>query len=192
MTNGAAEFISTWENALDPEFCCAVMQRFDQDKRVAPDPQPDYSTRKYLNISACHEWQKLNLKFARIVNSLVGQYFHREGELAAATHKDTSDDGFVVVRYDPGDAVIMHVDGQCAASPHNGLRIATLLFYLNDVLEGGETYFPLQQLKVRPKQGNAIMFPVGFTHPHSVLPAKTPRYIMQTWITDPELVVTQR
>lgn len=186
------QFIKVYENVLTPEFCQKVMAKFDQDERVTPDPQPDYSTRKYLNISECPEWMRINLEFSRIANRLVSAYFAREGDLEPATHYETSDDGYVVSRYDPGDAVIMHVDGQCSVFPHNGLRLATLLFYLNDVAEGGETNFPLQDIKVRPQQGKAIMFPVGFTHPHSVLPAKSGRYIMQTWITDPELLVLER
>jgi hypothetical protein len=83
----------------------------------------------------------------------------------------------------------MHIDGQTADDHHNTLRIATLLFYLNDVDDGGETYFPLQNLKVKPKTGRAVVFPVGFTHPHEVLKTESPRYILQTWITDPNFKV---
>lgn len=183
------QFIKHYEQALTPEFCRKVMALFDADERVQPDPQPDYSTRKYLNISECPEWLKINLDFSRVANDIVSDYFAREEALDQATHHDTSDDGYVVSRYDPGDAVIMHVDGQCAVYPHNGLRLATLLFYLNDVPEGGETFFPLQNVKIKPEQGKAVMFPVGFTHPHSVLPATSKRYIMQTWITDGQHMV---
>lgn len=187
-----ARHVRIFENALPPELCEAVIARFEQDKRVQPDPQPDYSTRSYLNISQCADWLGLNTQLCRYVNDLTGAYFHREGALAQATHHEWSDDGYVVSRYDVGDACIMHVDGQCAVAPQNGLRLATLLFYLNDVPEGGETTFPLQDLAIKPVRGRAVMFPVGFTHPHEVLPAKSRRYIMQTWITDPHLFVTDQ
>ena len=186
------QFIKIVESALDPEFCRKVIERFDADARVQPDPQPHYSTRKYLNISECAEWRAINIQFARIAGALVRDYFVRDDDLDDATHHETSDDGYVVSRYDPGDGVIMHVDGQCSAYPNNGLRLATLLFYLNDVPDGGETWFPLQNAKVRPAQGRAILFPVGFTHPHSVLATKSKRYIMQTWITDQNLMVLDR
>ncbi|MCX7125655.1 MAG: 2OG-Fe(II) oxygenase, partial [Gammaproteobacteria bacterium] len=39
-----------------------------------------------------------------------------------------------------------------------GQRVATLILYLNNVEEGGETIFPEINLKVQPQQGNAIYF----------------------------------
>jgi hypothetical protein len=186
------QFIKVYQHALTPEFCQKVIAKFDADARVQPDPQPDYSTRKFLNASECPDWAAINATFCRVANDLIADYFSRDDEIQGATHQEWSDDGYVVVRYDPGDDVIMHVDGQCSVEPNNGLRLATLLFYLNDVDDGGETYFPLQKQKVKPEQGKAIMFPVAFTHPHSVLRAGSKRYIMQTWITDPELLVFHR
>lgn len=41
---------------------------------------------------------------------------------------------------------------------HGGQRIATLILYLNNVEDGGETIFPEIDLKVTPIQGNAIYF----------------------------------
>jgi len=40
----------------------------------------------------------------------------------------------------------------------SGQRVSTLVVYLNDVEEGGETYFPEIGLSVVPKRGNAIYF----------------------------------
>lgn len=39
-----------------------------------------------------------------------------------------------------------------------GNRVATWLFYLNEVEEGGSTYFPKLDLAVHPKPGQALMF----------------------------------
>ncbi len=187
-----SQHIKILEKVLSPEFCRAVIERFDQDKRVEPDPQPDYSTRHYLNLSHCTDWKTVNRDVCMIVNKLVAEYFALPDEMAHGTYHEWSDDGYVMSRYDVGDTCILHVDGQCAVPPQNALRIATVLFYLNDVPSGGETYFPRQELKIKPVQGRAVLFPVGFTHPHEVLAAKTTRYIIQTWITDPYLVVHHR
>jgi len=38
-------------------------------------------------------------------------------------------------------------------------RIFTFFMYLNDVTEGGGTYFPQLSLKIQPGRGNAILWP---------------------------------
>ncbi len=40
----------------------------------------------------------------------------------------------------------------------NSVRYATVLFYLNDGFNGGETYFPIIDKKVKPKKGKALIF----------------------------------
>jgi hypothetical protein len=184
--------IKTWDDGFSADVCAEIIARFERDKRVKPDPQPDYSTRKFLNASLCADWADTNAYVLKRVNALTAEYFRQKGPLKDATHKEWSHDGFVVSRYDVGDACIMHVDGQNPVPPNNGLRLATLLFYLNDVADGGETWFPLQDLKIQPRRGLAVMFPVGYTHPHQVLKAQSARYILQTWITDPSLMVVSR
>lgn len=186
------KFIQITEHALPHELCARLIEQFENDNRVTPDPQPDYSRRHYINISLYKEWRSLTNKVVTISNQLTARFFDREDALADATHRDWSDDGYILARYDKGDACIMHVDGQSSEFPNNGLRLATLLYYLNDVPEGGETWFPLQDMKIKPKRGTAVMFPVGFTHPHQVLPTGSRRYILQTWITDPDLLVFHR
>jgi hypothetical protein len=185
-------YVKTFEGVLSPDFCAEVIKRFEADRRVQADPQPDYSTRHYLNISECADWRKQVTHFGGVAHRLVESYFSVPKSMNAARYHEWSDDGYIVCRYAPGDACILHVDGQCSEPGRNGLRIATLIFYLNDVEDGGETFFPLQDLKVAPRRGRAVLFPIGHTHPHQVLKAGSPRYIMQTWITDPNLIVTDR
>lgn len=50
---------------------------------------------------------------------------------------------------DPGSAVHMQQGGQ---------RVATLIMYLNDVEDGGETIFPNIDLNVCPRKGSAVYF----------------------------------
>lgn len=183
------QHVKIYDQAVPADLCERIMQRFDQDGRVSADPQPDYSTRSYLNISQQADWGGISREVCQVVNSLMSRYFERPEHLAHGTYHEWSDDGYVACRYGVGDTCILHIDGQTAVEPHNTLRIATVVMYLNDVPVGGETYFPLQDLKVSPQQGRAVVFPVGYTHPHEVLVATSPRYIVQTWITDPNFVV---
>ena len=71
-----------------------------------------------------------------------------------------------VVKYDPGGQFISHYDtcdhsdtSYCDRVNHwAGHRRATLLIYLNDDFEGGETEFVKMGLKIKPEAGKGILF----------------------------------
>jgi hypothetical protein len=56
--------------------------------------------------------------------------------------------------------------------------------YLNDVDDGGETFFYYQDLKIKPKKGLTLIWPVDWTHTHCgiVSPTQT-KYIVTGWIS---------
>ena len=88
-------------------------------------------------------------------------------------------EGFQILRYEHGQHYSEHLDwfhDQFNAKPETGgNRVATLLMYLSDVLEGGETVFPSSPkpehqrgqewsscaqrgLSVKPRKGDALLF----------------------------------
>ena len=62
-------------------------------------------------------------------------------------------------------------------------RQISIIIYLNDVTEGGETEFPRLGLKVPPKKGTIVMFPSSLVFMHKGLPpVSNPKYIMVVWL----------
>lgn len=62
-------------------------------------------------------------------------------------------------------------------------RKITFLWYLNDVIEGGETDFFAGDIKIRPKKGTLIFFPSSWTYPHSgKMPMSSNKYIITGWL----------
>lgn len=62
-------------------------------------------------------------------------------------------------------------------------RVLLFMYYLNDVREGGETEFLYQQRKLRPKRGQLVFAPAGFTHTHKGhIPASNDKYILTSWV----------
>merc|ERR1712187_547176 len=68
-------------------------------------------------------------------------------------------------------------------------RQATLLLYLNDVREGGETRFDHLGVSVRPKIGTALLFFPAFADGtpdsrtlHAAMDAVSVKWIAQQWI----------
>jgi prolyl 4-hydroxylase len=68
-------------------------------------------------------------------------------------------EGLQVLHYGPGQEYKAHHDFFALNSRNaSNNRISTLIIYLNDVEEGGETVFPLLQLAVKPERGAALYF----------------------------------
>ena len=62
-------------------------------------------------------------------------------------------------------------------------RVLLWQFYLNDVLEGGETEFLYQGRKVEARRGRLIIAPAGFTHTHKGhVPLSGDKLVATSWI----------
>lgn len=74
-------------------------------------------------------------------------------------------ESFNFIKYGPGQHFQEHSDHgysyNCTVS---------LVGYPNDDYEGGELYFRMQDLKVKPKAGDLYIFPSNFMYPHQAMP----------------------
>lgn len=91
-----------------------------------------------------------------------------ENELVASVEKRISSimnipvehgEGIQILQYTPGQEYKAHYDFFSSTSKlANNNRISTLVMYLNDVEQGGETFFPKLNLSVSPQKGMAVYF----------------------------------
>lgn len=72
---------------------------------------------------------------------------------------------------------------------NGGQRVVTVLVYLNDCAQGGQTDFPAMNVRVSPRKGTAVVFfPAtidGYLDKralHAALPAIDTKYVSQVWI----------
>jgi hypothetical protein len=62
-------------------------------------------------------------------------------------------------------------------------RSLLFMFYLNDVVEGGQTEFYYQKKAISPKTGRMVIAPAYFTHTHrGCVPVSNDKYILTSWI----------
>ena len=62
-------------------------------------------------------------------------------------------------------------------------RICATMMYLNDNFEGGETEFLYIHRRYKPKRGQVLIWPAGFTHTHRGLPPLDgDKYISTSWL----------
>jgi len=94
-----------------------------------------------------------------------------------------------VLRYREGQFYRRHIDNLLLASRFQEVqqgiptRDISVVGYLNDDFEGGETYFDRQDVKVKPEAGAVVVFPAYFTHPHESLPIHSgQKYAFTSWM----------
>ena len=62
-------------------------------------------------------------------------------------------------------------------------RLVAWTAYMNDEFEAGETEFLYQQYRYKPRKGDLMIFPAGFTHTHrGNPPIGGDKYIITGWI----------
>lgn len=100
-------------------------------------------------------------------------------------------EGLQVLHYGPGQEYRAHHDFFAPDSPSaRNNRISTLVVYLNDVEEGGETFFPLLDVAVKPKRGSAVYFEYFYGNPalneltlHSSVPVvRGEKWVATQWM----------
>jgi prolyl 4-hydroxylase len=104
-----------------------------------------------------------------------------------------------VAKYVAGQQYGQHYDGFSSHGgptfrrelTYGGNRVATVLIYLNNVAEGGETHFPRMDLKIRPTKGTALVFFPSTANGefdvqtlHAALPAVDTKYVSQIWVRE--------
>jgi prolyl 4-hydroxylase len=142
-------------NFLTYEECDKIIE-LSKGKMVSSKvykPNEDLLDNKTRISEQC--WLKDNDPFIKNISDKVKSYTN--------THSNYLED-LQVVNYKPGGFFKPHYDAcvgnkaDCERLNKDGTRYLTVLFYLNDNLEGGETIFPKINKLVKPEKGKAVIF----------------------------------
>ena len=92
---------------------------------------------------------------------------------------------FNIGKYEPGQHFQKtHCERSSLSSLH---RLFAFMTYLNDVEDGGSTYFNHYDLDIKPKKGLTLIWPAEWTHSHKGNVLKTGvKYIITGWLTFPK------
>lgn len=180
--------IYEYKNFLSPAQCKVLMEMADLKVRrsCVSNPKDEAITSEYrTSWTADLNWAEhdfINLIDHKIAGTLGLDLFL--GELLQ------------IQRYSPGEYYKEHCDYfHWYTKEHDvytewmGQRTWTFMVYLNDVEEGGETYFKHLNLKVKPEQGKAIfwnnLYPFGMPNPKTLHEATPPisgnKYVITKW-----------
>lgn len=127
--------------------CDFIVQYAEQDQLFEPS-QVEYTD----NQSTLSESRTSYSAFLKDRTNPVFQSIY-EKVAAVLDVSDQHIENLQCVRYGQGQQFKPHFD-----SGDTNHRLHTLLVYLNDDFEGGETFFPELNLKVQPQKGRALYF----------------------------------
>jgi prolyl 4-hydroxylase len=178
-------YIRTYDNDLDPRLCQQMIASFAGLERF--QMRNGRGVRSGLEQSA---WTELNVTrlsdagfmgmFRGLIDRALERY-NRDIELAIPIPNSPALSDLTLKRYRPGEQerFQLHFD----AINHVANRYLVLLWYLNDVEQGGETRFPQLDVTVQARAGRLLMFPPYWMYQHEGLPPVSgDKYIVSTYL----------
>ena len=177
MTNHTNIFV--YKNSIEPELCERLIKLYKDHKDTPLLLKENYGD---SNNVRCNYIQ--TRFFPDIDNELVKVIY----KILLKAKQDnpylnSGEDTGYALREIYGETKL-HIDS--VTDPQNPTkgRTISIIIALNSDYEGGEFNFPLQNYKVKLQQGDAIVFPATYTHPHEVSSPEngTLRYTINTWM----------
>jgi hypothetical protein len=179
-------FIYEIPQALPGDVCREMIRRFEANVdqqyagRIGQEGVEAGTVKKTtdLRISGRPDWKDID---ALLMQSLSKHFSAMAREFPFFAANRFKDLGYNMQRYRAGEYYHWHVD----SGPGEFMsRQLVALWYLNDVAgPGGETEFPLQDIKVLPEEGKLVLFLPFWSHVHrAVTVEKGVKYIATTWV----------
>lgn len=170
-------FIAGW--MISPDLCDKIIENFKQNEHLAEE-RGDFRNYKVITNQKIHS--KLNKEYELSLFEVLKLYIIKYPSCYVGMGKWKLDSKYNIQQYLPEKS---YNRWHCEFyGPEKGKRVRHLVFmtYLNTIDDGGETQFLYQHLKLQPKKGLTVVWPVNWTHMHRGLPAKTEKkYIVTGW-----------
>jgi prolyl 4-hydroxylase len=178
------DFIFLSKNAVDQQICKNIINFFEKSDNIEPGkigsgvyPKIKKSTDLTLSF-------KDNYSFIFSLHSLVHQNckkYNEKYEILSTLSPWSLSNKFNIQRYLPNEGYFVP-HSEHGPTGYMSKRILAWMIYLNDVYDGGETYFTFQRKKFKPREGDMLIWPAGFTHTHhGIISKKETKYILTGW-----------
>jgi hypothetical protein len=183
--NDLRHYIRVYDADLEPAFCQRMIDSFNTLSRYQ---RPN--GRGFRNALEDSAWTELNitglsdagfLGFFRARIDLALDRYNRDTGLDIAVPNSPKTSDLVMKRYRTGmnEQFQLHFD----SIHEKANRYLVILWYLNDVPEGGETAFPQLETSVSARQGRLLVFPPYWMFQHAGLPpVSNDKFIVSTYL----------
>ena len=196
------DFVYVNENSLSRELCEDIIEYYHKDYSKGYKGSTFSGINNHikdtwdLNIGIIDTeyWKKihkllseeLELNLQKYINNLNDDNIKNDNpnidDFKILTNVKLKPECFQIQKYDKNKGkYVYHID-ESIDYGKNRYRVITYLWYLNDVIQGGETEF-FSKVRIKPESGKLILFPSTWTYPHcSKVPISNDKYIITGWV----------
>ncbi len=193
-SNLTPNFIGSWE--MKDSICDQIISYYENNKRKQKQGLTgvgvgtiNLETKNRKDI--CITPRELHLKGNEILNEYFKILFefykdyNEQWPLLASIVTNLEIGRFNIGKYIPGEHFKkIHTERGGLSSLH---RLLAFMTYLNDVEDGGSTYFSHYDLDIQPQKGLTIIWPAEWTHAHKGnIINRGSKYIITGWLTFPK------
>ena len=175
------QFIHLVEGACSKESCNHLIDFFETNINLAePGGAGDI---KLNNLEICldidfNNPSSFGLEF--ILSNMLSQYKEKFPLINSGMGEWYVSSSCQFAKFEP-DNYYNHIHCEHGKTFPN--RIFAWMMYLNDIKEGGGTYFHHQNFTTKPVAGNLYIWPAGWTHMHvGVNAPKEIKYTLTGWV----------
>lgn len=178
------DFIFHQKKVVDKKICQIVINFFENSDKKFPGTigsgvYPEIKNSTDLTLSFNDDYS-----FIFSLHSLIHQNckkYNEKYKILSSLSPWKLTDKFNIQRYLPNEGYFA-AHSEHGPTENMSRRILGWMIYLNDVKNGGETYFTFQKRKYKAKQGDMLIWPAGFTHTHhGIVSKKETKYILTGW-----------
>jgi len=150
--------VAVFDNLLSEDECDELVRLSSAKLKRSTIVDPETGNEEIINARSSY-----GTFFSLNENAFIATL---DARISAVMHLPVDNgEGIQILNYQIGGEYRPHFDYFPPSDPGNavhlargGQRVSTLVMYLNDVEEGGETIFPDIGLSVTPRKGSAVYF----------------------------------
>ncbi len=191
-----SKFIYHKENVFSEEFCDSLMELFDKkekEEEVSVGSMMggiDFNVKNTTEINLYDYPELVNHNnFFSVINKHLSDHFLNNLPFRYSFDSNqklfpgsTAYETCQIQKYKKGEGHYesWHVEVENLKSAG---RSFSMIVYLNDVYQGGETGFLYPEMKIKPTKGALVIFPSAFPFVHcGYKPISNDKYIIATWL----------